>query len=270
MDEAISAHRRPPARDPVAALAARYRLSDAAQARLETLCELLVSDPLAPTTVRDPQRVIEDHLADALVALECEPVRTASAIADLGSGPGIPGLPLAIALPRAEVALLESSARKCAFLETAIESCGVENAYAVHTRAESWASGLGKMGLVTARALASLPVVAEYAAPLLALGGALIVWRGVRDPDEEAAAVRAADQLGLQVLEPLRVRPYERARNRHLHVMLKVRPTPDGFPRRPGIARKRPLGLAGPARRGEAGVGASSEAAELRSDRGRR
>jgi 16S rRNA (guanine527-N7)-methyltransferase len=254
----------------VAGLVSRYRLPREAQVRLEVLVDLLVSHPLAPTAVREAQRVIDDHLADALVALECERVRGASSIADLGSGPGIPGLPLGVALPRADVALIESSARKCAFLAIAIDACEVENARVVHTRAESWRAGLGKMDLVTARALAPLPVVAEYAAPLLALGGALVVWRGARDPDEEAAAARAADELGLEVREPVRVLPYDGAERRHLHLMLKVRPTPRGFPRRPGMARKRPLGATRPLTRAEAGAGAAAAPTDARSDRGRR
>jgi 16S rRNA (guanine527-N7)-methyltransferase len=228
------------------ALAARYELPDAAGDKLASLHELLVREPLAPTAVRDPVKVVDDHLADALVALECEQVRVASTIADLGSGPGLPGLPLAIVLPSADVALVESNARKCAFLELAIESCALLNAHVVHARVESWVAGLGKMDVVTARALAPLPVVAEYAAPLLKIRGCAVVWRGGRDPADEASAGRAADELGLEVIEPRRVLPYPDAVQRYLHVLVKVRPTPEGYPRRPGIARKRPLGVAGP------------------------
>ena len=104
--------------------------------------------------------------------------------------------------------------------------------------------GSGCCDLVTARALAPLAVVAEYAAPLLALGGTLVAWRGRRDPVDEAAAGRAAAELGLEAREPIHVEPYPGALHRHLHVMVKVAPTPDRFPRRPGVARKRPLGAA--------------------------
>ena len=223
-------------------LGARYRLPRTALDKLAVLQDLLAREPSAPTAIRDPLKVVDDHLGDALVSLECEQVRDALAIADLGSGPGIPGLPLAIALPGARVALVESNARKCAFIAVAIDSCDIPNAQVVHTRVESWRAGVGKMDLVTARALAPLPVVAEYAAPLLRVGGCVVVWRGGPDPDDEAAAARAADELGLQVAEPRQVHPYEGAVSRYLHLMLKVRPTPGRFPRRPGMARKRPLG----------------------------
>jgi len=94
---------------------------------------------------------------------------------------------------------------------------------------------------VTARALASMPVLLEYAAPLLRQGGALVAWKGARDPDEERSAERAAREVGMQRGDVVPVTPYEGSRNRHLHLYLKVRKTPDRFPRRPGVAAKRPL-----------------------------
>ncbi len=137
-------------------LAERYGLPRGAAGQLTGLHRLLVEDPQAPTAVRDPGKVIDDHLADSLVALELEPVRTARAVADLGSGAGVPGLPLAIALPDARVALVESAARKCAFLERAVTACAITNARVVHARAEAWPEGLDAFDLVTARALAAL------------------------------------------------------------------------------------------------------------------
>jgi 16S rRNA (guanine527-N7)-methyltransferase len=225
----------------IAALVRRYELSDRAGEQLAALAELLSTAPAAPTALRDPKRVLDDHLADALVALELAQLRAAQAIADLGSGAGVPGLPLAIALPAARVALVESNARKHAFIERALAVCRIANAEAVNSRAESWTAGLERHDIVTARALAPLAVVAEYAAPLLRIGGSVIAWRGRRDRGEEAAAAGAASQLGLEPAPPIPVRPYPLAQHRHLHVITKVAPTPARFPRRPGTARKRPL-----------------------------
>jgi 16S rRNA (guanine527-N7)-methyltransferase len=84
-------------------------------------------------------------------------------------------------------------------------------------------------------------VVVEYAAPLLGLGGSLVVWRGRRDADAEELAERAGEVVGLQTVEIARVTPFPAASERHLHLMSKVRDTPSGFPRRPGMALKRPL-----------------------------
>ena len=225
----------------ISELQGRYGLTDAAVGQLEALVEFVASDPTAPTTVIDPGGIVRDHLADSLVALELPVVRDAMSVADLGAGAGFPGLPLAIALPAARVSLVEGNGRKCAFM--AARSRRVARGTRCRSmRAEAWAEGIGSRDLVTARALAPLSVVAEYAAPLLTPGGTLVAWRGRRDPDDEAAGARAAAELGLDAREPIHVEPYPGALHRHLHVMVKVTPTPDRFPRRPGVARKRPLG----------------------------
>lgn len=220
----------------------RYGLDQAAEHRLATLLGALTEDPLAPTSVRDPVRALNDHLADSLVALELCEVRSASMVADLGSGAGLPGVPLAIALPTAAIYLVESNGRKSQFIAKTVELCGLTNATVVNARAEAWPDGLGRFDLVTARALAPLAVVAEYGAPLLALEGTLLVWRGRRDVDDEASGRLAAGELGLEMAEPIPVDPYPGAAHRHLQRMVKRAPTPDRFPRRPGVARKRPLG----------------------------
>ncbi len=229
-------------------LVARFGLDDRAADRLEALHRLIATDPTAPTTVRDELGVLEDHLADSLVALDVAELRQATRVADLGSGAGFPGLPLAIALPDTAFFLVESNRRKCRFIESAIAASGAGNATAVNARAEAWLDGLGTLDVVTARALAPLAVVAEYAAPVLRLGGVLIAWRGRRDSEAERAAARAAQELGLEVRDPLPVWPYAGAEHRHLHVMAKVRETPERFPRRPGTAAKRPLGAGSPQR----------------------
>jgi 16S rRNA (guanine527-N7)-methyltransferase len=206
------------------------------------MLELLAADPHAPTTVRAPAEAIDAHLADSLVALEVDDVRAATRIADLGAGAGFPGLALAVALPAAEVVLVESVARKCAFIQAAADAAALTNVEVVADRAESWSAGIGTRDLVTARALAPLAVLAEYAAPLLRGGGVLVAWKGRRDAGEELDAAAAAEQIGLAVEEIRPVKPYAAAEHRHLHVLRKVAPTPERFPRRPGMARKRPLG----------------------------
>jgi len=220
----------------------RYGLARAVASQLGALLDALAADPHAPTTVREPAQAVHTHLADSLVALELPDVLTATTIADLGAGAGFPGLPLAVALPAAEVVLVESVARKCTFIRAAADAAGLTNVEVVVDRAESWSAGAGTRDLVTARALAPLAVLAEYAAPLLREGGALVAWKGRRDAEEERDAAAAGEQLGLALEEVRPVHPYPGADHRHLHVLRKVAPTPDRFPRRPGMARKRPLG----------------------------
>jgi 16S rRNA (guanine527-N7)-methyltransferase len=218
-----------------------FGLAGEQRSQLEALLLALSADD-APTTVRDPLLAADVHLADSLVALELDLVRRAANIADLGSGAGFPGLPLAVALPAARVSLVESQRRKCSFLERALLAAGIENARVVWSRAEEWREGFGVQDVVVARALAGQAVVLEYAAPLLRLGGALVDWRGRRNADEERGAALAAAELGLRLLEIRRVEPYAEARDHHLHLYVKVAPTALRFPRRPGVARKRPLG----------------------------
>jgi 16S rRNA (guanine527-N7)-methyltransferase len=230
----------------IAGLVDRYQLPPGAAAKLLALVDLITENAAAPTTVRSPEQILNDHLADSLSALELPEVTAAGTVVDIGSGAGFPGLPVAIALPDADVTLLEANARKCGFIASVIAACGIPNASPVHTRAESWPEGLGRFDLAIARALAPLAVVAEYAAPLLRFGGILVVWRGRRNASDEDAAARAAAELGLEPREPVRVQPYAAAAHRHLHVMTKVAETPERFPRRSGAALKHPLGAARP------------------------
>lgn len=223
-------------------LTERYGLPAPAIDPLAALLGLLDADVHAPTAVRSPAEAVDVHLADSLVALELDDVRSATHVADLGAGAGFPGLPLAVALPAAEVVLVESVGRKCVFIQAAADAAGLTNVEVVADRAESWSAGIGTCDLVTARALAPMAVLAEYAAPLLRVGGVLVAWKGRRDAEEDRDAASAAGQLGLVVEEIRSVHPYPAADHRHLHVLRKVAPTPDRFPRRPGMARKRPLG----------------------------
>ncbi len=220
----------------------RHGLTDAQGGQLRCLLEVLASDPYAPTRVTSPSEAVDVHVADSLAALALAEVRAATTIADLGAGAGFPGLALAVALPAASVTLIESARRKCEYMERARSAGGVGNAAVVTTRAEAWAEGLGRQDLVTARAVAPLPVLCEYAAPLLRVGGALVAWRGQRDRAQEEAAARAAVALGLETHDPVRSDPYPGSVGHHLHLYVKVMQTPDRFPRRVGIASKRPLG----------------------------
>ena len=217
-------------------------LSERQLSQLAALLGTLEADEHAPTTVRSAKRAVDVHVADSLTALGLGPIRSAAHIADLGSGSGFPGLALAVALPGAEVALVESQRRKCDFLERACAHAEIENALIVCSRVEEWSEGLGRNDVVAARALAAQPVVLEYAAPLLRMEGALVDWRGRRDSAQEAQAICAAERLGMRLLEIRRTDPYEGARDHHLHVFEKIAETPARFPRRAGIARKRPLG----------------------------
>lgn len=223
-------------------------LDASARAALAAIVEQLAEDRSAPSSVRKREDAWRVHIADSLSALEVDSLRRARAIADVGAGAGFPGLPLAAALPEARIDLIEATARKCEFIERAIAAAGLGNARVVCRRAEEWAGadppagGRGAYDAVTARAVGRLATLAELASPLLVDGGVLVAWKGRRDPDEEAEMDRVATRMGMSVEEVRWVGPYAGSRNRHLHVLRKTGPTPPELPRRPGMAKKRPLG----------------------------
>ena len=206
--------------------------------QLEALVDAL-ADPAAPTAVHDPRDARNVHIADSLAGLEVGALREAGRIADLGAGAGLPGLVLAIALPAAEVVLVESVGKKCAWTEATVERLGLANVRVACARAEELRED--PFDVVTARALAALPVLCEYATPLLREGGVLVAWKGAVDAAEEADGLAAAAVLGLRREEVRAVEPYPGSERRTLHVFRKVAPTPAGYPRRPGMAAKRPL-----------------------------
>ena len=173
-------------------------LSGAQRRRLDAVLAALASDEHAPTTIREPDRAAELHLADSLSALELDVLQDAGRIVDLGSGAGFPGVPLAVALPDADVTLVESQRRRCEFLERLCTAAGIENVHIAWTRAEAWSEGRSRHDVALARALASQSVVLEYAAPLLRVGGKLIDWRGRRSPSrsEQPTAQRRRSACG--------------------------------------------------------------------------
>ena len=211
-----------------------------------SLLALQATDPTASTTVRDPAEAVDRHVADSLVG-----ARRSPRCAGRGGSPTSAPAPAGPAsrsrrrCPARAVVLVESAIRHCRYLERAVgRRPGSANVEVVHARAEEWPDGIGAYDLVTARALAALPVLCEYAAPLLAEGGALVAWKGAVDAGRGGRRRGRGRSLGLAPSEVARGRARTRARATHtLHVFRKVAPTPDRFPRRPGMATKRPLSV---------------------------
>jgi 16S rRNA (guanine527-N7)-methyltransferase len=206
--------------------------------------ELLEMERASVSSVTEPERAWRVHVADSLTGLEFKQLASASRIADIGSGAGFPGLVLAVALPDAQVDLIESVGRKCDFIERAIAVAGIENARVINARSEELAAGDGRESydVVTARAVGRLSTLAELASPLLEENGVLIAWKGKRDPDEESQLSKAASKLAMQPEQILHVGPYAGSEHRHLHLLRKSGPTPENLPRRAGMAKKRPYG----------------------------
>jgi 16S rRNA (guanine527-N7)-methyltransferase len=217
-------------------------------AQVQRLLAALAAEPDPHTTVVDPEAALQVHVADSLSGLDVAELVSARRIADIGAGSGFPGLILAIAIPRAQVDLVESVGRKTAVIDRLIQAAELSNARSITARVEDYARVPAALGggseaydAVTARAVGSLAVLVEYAAPLLRPDGVLVAWKGARDEAEEDAGAAAAAEVGMAVKEVVSVTPYPSSSNRHLHVYSKVAPTPSRYPRRAGMARKRPL-----------------------------
>ncbi len=219
-------------------------LGPAARAALGRVLDLLATERASVSSVTDPPDAWRVHVADSLTGLEVEDLRAASRIADIGSGAGFPGLPLAAALPDAELHLIESVGRKCDFIRRAIDAAGFPNARVLNARSEEVAVDEGRESYdaAVARAVGRLATIAELASPLLREGGVLVAWKGRRDAEEEAQLERAAEQLAMRPERILHVGAAAGSEHRHLHVIRKSGPTPPPLPRRPGMAKKRPRG----------------------------
>jgi 16S rRNA (guanine527-N7)-methyltransferase len=238
-----------PVSDPSPARRLELRLAEAgvtipadAAAALIALVDRLAAQKQNLTTITDVDDAIDRHLADSLVALALPEVRVAATIVDIGSGGGFPGIPLAAALPDAVVTLVESEKKKAQWLQRCADD--FPNLRIVADRSEHLAAARREeWSLATARALASPAVALELVAPLVSVGGHVVLWRTAdADPSLDADAEAAAAVLGLERRESLAVTPFPGAR-RMLDRYAKVQPTPERFPRRAGRAAKRPLGV---------------------------
>lgn len=196
------------------------------------------------TRVVEPDAVARLHLLDALAALPMiDRVAPATAL-DLGSGGGVPGLVLALARPGMQWTLVDSVRKKADALRAFADALRLPNVEVVAERAEVLGHDVRHRSahdLVTARACAALPVLAEYALPLLRVGGQLIAWKGPIGPDELDAGAAAASVLGGDAPSVLPAGHAALGDHRFV-VITKVGITPDVYPRRAGVPARRPLG----------------------------
>lgn len=189
-------------------------------------------------------RLLADSLALApYVRRACAEAGDACCLIDIGTGAGIPGIPLKLALPWLEVTLVEATGKKVAFLEEAIRALGLSGIRAVHARAETLAHEpryRGAFDVVTARAVAPLPALLELCLPFCRPGGWGIFPKGAEVDGELAGAGRALEILGARLVA-VELVPVEELRGTTIVVVRLERPVPEKYPRRPGMPAKRPL-----------------------------
>lgn len=196
---------------------------------------------------RDLDGILLSHVLDSLSCFMYEPLFRARRLADVGSGGGLPGIPINVVRQDLETTLIESTGKKAAFIRYAVEHLGLEGVQVANERAED----LGRAGehrgaydIVTCRAVAGLSVVAEYCVPLLEIAGRVIAMKGRLGPEELSEASSAAEALGAMVAEIKRVPmlPEVGQKERNLVIIQKTGETPVRYPRRAGVVAKKPLG----------------------------
>jgi 16S rRNA (guanine527-N7)-methyltransferase len=219
-------------------------LDAATQDRLAILGDLILGAGFNVTGLTDPQEIERTHFLDSLSLLDLGCVSSAKSLVDLGSGAGLPALVLALALPGAKIVAVESQRKKCAHIGRAAEALSLRNIEVYCARAEDYGRAVGREAhdVVVSRAVAALPVVAEYSLPLLVVGGTMVAMKGAISDQERTQGEKALGILGSDLLEAVRLQPFSGAHNRWVYLARKIRVTPGEYPRRPGIPAKRPLG----------------------------
>ena len=192
--------------------------------------------------------IILDHLLDSLSCFLFEPLEVAGRLADVGSGGGLPGVPIKIVKPDIRTTLVESTAKKARFLHLVTQNLTLEGVLVKNARVEAVArtdEHRGAYDIATARAVARLSVVAEYCVPLLRVGGFAISMKGRLNDEELVEGEKAAEQLGARVSRLIRVPrlPRFEQKERCLVILEKVGETPGEYPRNVGVPAKQPLGV---------------------------
>jgi 16S rRNA (guanine527-N7)-methyltransferase len=197
------------------------------------------------TRIVEPREIAVKHFLDSLsVCLALPDLSLPFFMIDVGSGAGFPGLPLKIARPGIELTLVESTAKKTAFLRHMVDVLNLTGVTVLTARAEEAGrrpNHRQRYDVAAARAVAPLPVLAEYTLPLVKVGGRVIIQKGKNPTAELKDAAKALEILGGQVKQilPVSVPGLEAAR--HLLIIQKDKATPEQYPRRPGRPAKRPL-----------------------------
>jgi 16S rRNA (guanine527-N7)-methyltransferase len=201
---------------------------------------------LSLTATRDPAEFWERHVLDALKILSLLPASLHEKplkVMDVGSGNGIPGIPVAIAAPNWDVYLLDANSKKIGFLDMFCKFNDIKNVHTIADRSESAArldAYRGQFDLCFARALGKLPTALELCLPFLKPNGLLMIPHGESHAAELARSIKALKELGAALKEKI---PYQVNREIHFTALtfLKTETTPDRYPRKSGMPAKRPL-----------------------------
>ncbi|TYO96424.1 16S rRNA (guanine(527)-N(7))-methyltransferase RsmG [Desulfallas thermosapovorans] len=198
------------------------------------------------TSITDPAEAAEKHFIDSILLYQDisrdKSISTTISMVDIGSGAGFPGLPLKIYQPDIIITLIDAVGKKVNFMQQVIKELDIDNARAIHIRAEELSvTGREKYDVAVSRAVAELRVLVEYALPLVKVGGLFIAAKGPNVQDELSSAERAIKILGGKIIGTRHIALPLSHEGRSIITIEKVNNTPDKYPRRAGIPKKRPL-----------------------------
>ena len=196
------------------------------------------------TAIKDPAAIAIKHYLDSLTLVKVIPRFDSRRLIDVGTGAGFPGLALAIAFPSLHVAFLDSTSKKLRFIDRAGQALGLENIRTLHARAEDAGrhpDHRGAYDIVTARAVAKMPVLMEYMLPLAKPGGQVIAMQGSRACAETNSAAKAISKLGGELLAIEEIKLPTLDHPRYLVVINKIKRTPRGYPRPVGVPARQPI-----------------------------
>mgnify|MGYP002624371133 CR=1 FL=1 len=197
------------------------------------------------TAITEPGEIAVKHMVDSLSAWDGELIKPGTRLLDVGTGAGFPGLPLVIFVPGLRLTLMDSLAKRVGFLEAVVRELGLEDVTCVHARAEDAARRQEyreQYDLAVSRAVARLPVLAEFALPFVRTGGFFLALKGAAWQEEMAEAGRAVSLLGGGQMQARQVHLPGLADRRAIITIPKVKPTPKSYPRKAGTPAKKPLG----------------------------
>jgi len=196
------------------------------------------------TAITEDSEIIKKHFIDSIKIFKYENLKNAKRIIDVGTGGGFPGIPMKIMFPDMEVVLLDSLNKRINFLNEVIGKLGLEKATTIHGRAEDFAREpiyRESFDVVVSRAVANLTTLSELCIPYVKVGGSFVAMKGPAIDEEIKEAQKAIGILGGKISSLIEVEIEESDLNHNLVIINKGRNTPKDYPRKPGMASKKPI-----------------------------
>lgn len=230
--------------------AAEYgiELSDKQYEQFNRYYELLIewNEKINLTAITAPQEVAVKHMIDSLTAWDGKRLKNVKSMIDVGTGAGFPGIPLKIYQPQLKLTLLDSLNKRIKFLQTVVDELGLSDVECIHARAEEGAKNpklREKHDLAVSRAVARLPVLAEYCLPFVKVGGIFAALKGMKFAEEAEEGQKALQILGGSEADCVPVKLPGLDDKRAVIYVKKVKSTPKKYPRKAGTPDKSPLGV---------------------------